>query len=168
MIWFWHFANTQKHFSITMFSGTSLFILRLQVSHILTKPTKRLCTQQRLRSAWASAQSDQGFAVRTKKAWVLSYLLSAQRRLCVYEQAAQADLSLSWVHSHFVAFVMRRLKLLCSNRSDNALLPKTPSAKRKQKKRKSSMCRRRIQLEEEQDDHVDPATQKNSRYRKFP
>ena len=29
------------------------------MSHIMTKPTKWLCAQQRLRSAWSSAQSDQ-------------------------------------------------------------------------------------------------------------
>ena len=40
------------------------------------------------------------FAVRMKKAWVLSYLLSAHN--------AQADLSLRWAHSHFVGFDMRR------------------------------------------------------------
>ena len=28
-------------------------------SHLVTKPTKWLCAQRRLRSAWASAQSDQ-------------------------------------------------------------------------------------------------------------
>ena len=30
----------------------------LNMSRDMTKPTKRLCAQQRLRSAWASAQSD--------------------------------------------------------------------------------------------------------------
>ena len=72
--------------------------LQWQMSHDMTKPTKWVCAQQRLRSAWASAQSDQSlrcpheetghppslirvFAVRMKKAWVLSYPLSAQRRL---------------------------------------------------------------------------------------
>lgn len=48
-------------------------------------------------------------------------------------------------------------------KSDNALLPKTPSAKRKQKKRKSGVSGRRIQLEDEQDDYVEPASKKNSR-----
>ena len=43
----------------------------------MTKPTKRLCAQRRLRSAWASAQSDQNLCWP----WVLSYPLSAQRRL---------------------------------------------------------------------------------------
>ena len=51
------------------------------------------------------------FAVRMKKAWVLSYPLSAQRRLWSDWADAQADLSLRWVHSHFVGFVMRRLRL---------------------------------------------------------
>ena len=51
------------------------------------------------------------FAVRMKKAWVLSYPLSAQRRLWSDWADAQADLSLRWAHSHFVGFVMRWLNL---------------------------------------------------------
>ena len=49
------------------------------------------------------------FAVRMKKDWVLSYPLSAQRRLWSDWVDAQADLSLRWAHSHFVGFVMLRL-----------------------------------------------------------
>ena len=45
-----------------------------------------------------------------KKAWVLSYPLSAQRRLWSVWVDAQADLSLRWAHSHIVGFVMSRLK----------------------------------------------------------
>ena len=45
------------------------------------------------------------FAVRMKKAWVLNYPLSAQRRLW----SDWADLSLHCAHSHFVGFVMSRL-----------------------------------------------------------
>ena len=33
--------------------------LKDHLSRLMTKPTKWLCTQLRLRSAWASAQSDQ-------------------------------------------------------------------------------------------------------------
>ena len=44
------------------------------------------------------------FAVRMKKAWVLSYPLSAQRRPWSDWADAQADLSLRWAHSHFVGF----------------------------------------------------------------
>ena len=49
------------------------------------------------------------FAVRMKKAWVLSYPLSAQRRLWSDWADAQADPSFCWAHSHIVCFVMRRL-----------------------------------------------------------
>ena len=51
------------------------------------------------------------FAVCMKKAWFLSYPLSAQRRLWSDWADAQADLSLRWAHSHFGGFVMRRLKM---------------------------------------------------------
>ena len=54
------------------------------------------------------------FAVRMKKAQVLSYPLSAQRRLWSDWADAQADLSLRWAHSHFVGFVMRRLICPCA------------------------------------------------------
>ena len=52
------------------------------------------------------------FAVRMKKAWVLSYLLSVQRRLWSVWVDAQADLSLRWAHMPFCRFchVMSRLK----------------------------------------------------------
>ena len=52
----------------------------------------------------ASEDSDQPghlirvFAVRMKKAWVLSYQLSAQQRLRSDWADAQADLSLRWAH----------------------------------------------------------------------
>ena len=49
------------------------------------------------------------FAVRMKKAWVLSYPLSVQQRLWSDWADAQADLSLRRAHSHFVGFVMSRL-----------------------------------------------------------
>ena len=49
------------------------------------------------------------FAVRMKKAWVFSYPLSAQWRLWSDWADAQANLSLRWVHSHFVGFDMSRL-----------------------------------------------------------
>ena len=44
------------------------------------------------------------FAVRMKEAWVLSYLLSAQRRFWSDWADAQADLSLCWVHMPFRLF----------------------------------------------------------------
>ena len=44
-----------------------------------------------------------------KKPWVLSYPLSAQRRLWSDWVDAQADLNLRWRYSHFVGYVMSRL-----------------------------------------------------------
>ena len=49
------------------------------------------------------------FAVRMKKAWVLSYPLSALQILWSDWADAQADLSLHWAQSHFVGFDMRWL-----------------------------------------------------------
>ena len=46
-----------------------------------------------------------------KKAWVLSYPLSAQRRLWSDWADTQADLSLRWAHSHFVVLSCRRSKV---------------------------------------------------------
>ena len=58
------------------------------------------------------------FTVRIKKAWVLSYPLSTQRRLWSDWADAQADLSLRWVHSNFVGFVMRQLISLSGVQTD--------------------------------------------------
>ena len=86
----------------------------------MSKPTMWLCAQRRLRSAWTSPSLIRVFAVRMKKAWVLSYPLSAQWRLWSdwpgwYES--------SLAQSHFVGFVIRwlnyvlliRLNLILAN-----------------------------------------------------
>ena len=49
-------------------------------------------------------------AVRQAKPGSFSYPLSAQWRLWSDWADAQADLSLRWAHTHFVGFVMSRLK----------------------------------------------------------
>ena len=58
---------------------------------------------------WHSPSLIRVFAVRIKKDWVLSYPMSAQRRLWSDWADAQSDLSLRWAHSHFVGFDMSRL-----------------------------------------------------------
>ena len=75
----------------------------------MTKPTKWVFAQRRLRSAGHPPSLIRVFAVRMKKPWVLSYPLSAQRRLWSDWVESQADLSLRWAHSHFVVFFMSRL-----------------------------------------------------------
>ena len=47
------------------------------MGRLLTKPTKWVWAQRRLRSAWASARLIRVFAVHMKKPWALSYPLSA-------------------------------------------------------------------------------------------
>ena len=64
----------------------------------------------RLRSAWASAQSDQSLCLHLKGSLGPKLSSSGQRRLWSDWVDAQADLSLPWMHTHFVGFVMRRLK----------------------------------------------------------
>ena len=54
-------------------------------------------------------------ALRTKKAGVLSYPLSAQRRLWSDWADAQADLSLCWARTHFVGFVVSWLTFFHRN-----------------------------------------------------
>ena len=49
------------------------------------------------------------FTARVKEAWVLSFPLTAQRRLWSDWADAQADLSLHWAHIYFVGYVMRWL-----------------------------------------------------------
>ena len=77
----------------------------------MTKPTKwHVCPSKTQISLGIHPPSlIRAFAVRVKKAWVLSYPLRAQQRLWLDWADAQADLSLCWVDSHFVGFVMRWL-----------------------------------------------------------
>ena len=55
------------------------------------------------------------FAVHMKKAWVLSYPLSAQRRLWSDWADAQADLSLRWAHMPFCWFCHEVAPIILTN-----------------------------------------------------
>ena len=102
---------------------------------ILYKQNKKHCTcytivlQTKWATKWQNQQSDcapskdtdqpghlpsliRVFAVSMKKPWALSCPLSTQRRLWSDWADAQADLGIRWAHTHFVGFVMSRLKLL--------------------------------------------------------
>ena len=83
---------------------------RDNMSRFVTKPTK-----WHVRPAKTQTSLGRVFAVRMKKAWVLSYPLSAQRRLRSAWASpqrrlwsdwadAQADLSLRWAHMPFCWF----------------------------------------------------------------
>ena len=77
----------------------------------MTKPTKMCAPSEDSDQPGHPPSLIRVFAVRMKNAWVLSYPLSALRRLWSDWVDAQADLSLRWAHTHFVGFVMSRLKL---------------------------------------------------------
>ena len=77
----------------------------------MTKPTKWLCAQRRLRSAWASALSDQSLRLRSVGSYGRKLSSCGQRRLWSDWADAQADMSLRWAHTHFV-FVMSQLTLI--------------------------------------------------------
>ena len=79
------------------------------ISHLMTKATQWHVHQAKTQISLGICPVWSVSAVRMKKAWVLSYPMSAQWRLWSDWADAQADLSLRWAHSHFVGFVMRRL-----------------------------------------------------------
>ena len=82
-----------------------LFRLNSIMSCDMTKPTKWVCAQQSLRSACASAESS------LCAQWVAkdpSFLHVDSEDWSDWADA-QADLSLRWVHTHFVGFGMSRL-----------------------------------------------------------
>ena len=75
----------------------------------MTKTIKWVCAQRRLRSAWASAQSDQSIRCSHKESLGPYRPTERKRRLWSDWADAQADLSLRWAHTYFVGFVMSRL-----------------------------------------------------------
>ena len=91
-----------------------------KLNHLLSYYNWAASWQNKQNDCAPSEDSDQPaptlsrvFAVHIKKAWVLSFPMSAQRRLRWSNWAnAQADLSLRWANSHSVGFAVRRLNLI--------------------------------------------------------
>ena len=82
-------------------------LIRVYMSRNMTKPTKWLCAQQRLRSAWASAQFDQSLCCPHEESLGPYLPVSAQQRLRSDWADAQADLSLRWAHAHLLVLSCR-------------------------------------------------------------
>ena len=76
----------------------------LHVSRIVTKPTKWHVRPTKTPISLSIPPVWSVFTVRLKKARLLSYSLSAQRRLWSDWADAQADLSLRWAHMPFCWF----------------------------------------------------------------
>ena len=101
-----------KLYSITSFGekGPDRFDCR-HMSRLMTKSANDCAPSEDSDQPGHPPSLIRVFAVRMKKAIVLSYPFSAQRRSWSDWADTQADLSLRWAHSHFVCFVMRLLML---------------------------------------------------------
>ena len=89
-----------------MYSKPAHFHLRQYLSRLVTKPTKWVCAQRRLGSAWAFAQSDQ--SLRCPHEESLNPYLPTERTA---KTLIRLGGCLHWAHSHIVGFVTRRLIL---------------------------------------------------------
>ena len=98
-----------QHNQPTICTCTIERVKKYNMGRDMTKPTRWLCAQRDSDQYGHPPSLIRVFAVRMRKAWVLRYLLSGQRRLWSDWADAQADLSRRWEHSHFVGFVMSRL-----------------------------------------------------------
>ena len=102
----------ENKLAVSFSSDCSSFIIR---SVFFSRNIWATTRQNQHSSCASSEDADQpghpirAFAVRMKKPLVLSYPLSAQRRLWSDWADVQADLSLRWAHTHFVGFDMSRL-----------------------------------------------------------
>ena len=89
-----------------------------KLSRLMTKPTKWHMRPAKTQISLGICPVWSVFSVRMEKAWVLSYPLSAQRRLWSDWTDAQADLSLRWAHMprcwfcHEVAQLLIAVKLV--------------------------------------------------------
>ena len=93
------------------YSWSSSYV-HFEMSRLVTKPTKWHVRPAKTDQPGHPPSLISVFAIPMKKAWILSFPLSAQRRLWSDWVDAEADLSLRWAHSHLVGFVMRRLKCI--------------------------------------------------------
>ena len=117
----WLFVHFKDSYVVICWERAHLLVFRL-CCFTLCRPGC-LCSLDIWAASWQNKQNDctpsedsehppspiRVFAVRMKKASVLSYPSSAQQRLWSDWADAQADLSLRWAYSHFVGFVMKRL-----------------------------------------------------------
>ena len=91
----------------------------LQLTHYLsrdmTKPTKWVCPQRRLRSDWAFAQSDQSLCCPHEESLGPYVLTERTTKLWSGWANVQADLSLRWAHTHSVGLVISWLTSVLDN-----------------------------------------------------
>ena len=92
--WWLAVNDTKKHLA-------SYFYM----SHDMTKPTKRLCAQRRLRLVWACAQSGQSLRCALNGSLrIQAFFMRTAKTLIRLGGCPGCDLSLRWAQSHFVGF----------------------------------------------------------------
>ena len=96
----------------TTISWDDSFILssitrEIDMSRLMSKPTKWLCTQQRLRLVWASTQSDQSSRCTQWVAKEPNFLHADSK------DSDQTDLSLRWAHKTFCWFCHEAAHMVC-------------------------------------------------------
>ena len=114
----WHVPYTQAQGwcsesglpSIHRQTASEKSFAKTDMSHDMTKPTKWVCAQQRLSSAWASTLTDQGihpvwsvFAVHSMGSKDPRFIHADSEDWSDWADA-QADLSLHWAHRSFCWF----------------------------------------------------------------
>ena len=119
---FWDFFFYHTSGNHPKFQSCKMFFLNVHPMYVQPEKSTWAATWQNQQNECApSEDSDQPghppslirvFAVRMKKAWVLSCPLSAKRRLWSDWADAQADLSLRWAHTNLVCFVMSWLTFM--------------------------------------------------------
>ena len=102
-------------YRLAVLTKDPFYFVKNEKSRLMTKPTKR---------SVHPADSDQPghppslirvFTVRSMGSWGPNVSSCGQQRLWSDWVDAQADLSLRWAESHLIDFVMRRLKVYCSD-----------------------------------------------------
>ena len=106
-VWPGNCERTSSSYTSLVWLRASQFRITIQVyvSRDMTKPTKWVCAQRRLRSAWASAQSDQSLRCLHKES-LGPWLPNERKAKTLIRLGGCPDRSLRWAHTHFVGFVM--------------------------------------------------------------
>ena len=118
-----HFLKLRRtFFTLLLLIFTSL-LLCLQFWKIKNEPAheknnRKTCIQPRLRSAWASAQSDQRLPCPLKNPWVLGYPYSLSEDWSDCGDM-QPHLSLCWVHMSFCWFCCAPAEFKLKNKTNN-------------------------------------------------
>ena len=99
----------QTMFCLSLLLFRSHRLGKRELSRLVTKPTKWMCAQRSLRSAWASVQSDQSLRCPHEESLDPKLPTECTAKALIRLGGCSGWFESSLGHSHFVGFVMRRL-----------------------------------------------------------